>query len=68
MVFTLVLAQIVTVAGYGQFFPWSIPALSSGAAGNKSFIVEGISLTILLLTTAIGLISTMLWWRYADQK
>ncbi|GIP62667.1 bacitracin ABC transporter permease [Virgibacillus pantothenticus] len=68
MIFTLVLAQIVTVAGYGRFFPWAIPALASGAAGNGSFIVlSGISLTILLLTSAIGLISTMLWWRYADQ-
>ncbi|WP_121640281.1 ABC transporter permease [Virgibacillus sp. Bac330] len=67
MIFTLILAQIVAVAGYGAYFPWSIPALASGAAGNKASIVEGLSLIILLFTSAFGLLSTMLWWRLADQ-
>ncbi|NBJ68120.1 MULTISPECIES: ABC transporter permease [Clostridia] len=64
MIFTLVLAQIVAVSGYGQFFPWAIPALLSG--GEKGLNIEEISLVILLLTSSIGLISTMLWWKIAD--
>lgn len=68
MVFAIVLAQIIAVAGYGQFFPWSIPALISGAAGSDNAIIEDISIIIVLLTSVFGLVGTMLWWRYADQS
>jgi len=68
MVFTLVLAQIIAVMGYGHFFPWSIPALISGAAGSDSAIIEDISIIIVLLTSTVGLVGTMIWWRYADQN
>ncbi|MEJ2752236.1 MAG: ABC transporter permease, partial [Chloroflexota bacterium] len=30
---TLLLAQLVAAAGWGEYFPWSIPALYSGMAG-----------------------------------
>lgn len=68
MVFTLVLAQIIAVTGYGQFVPWSIPAMISGAAGNDNVIIESISIIIVLLTSIFGLVGTMFWWRYADQS
>lgn len=68
MVFTIVLAQIIAATGYGHLFPWSIPALASGVAGSESAIIEDISIIIVLLTSAIGLIGTMFWWRYADQN
>lgn len=68
MVFTLVLAQIIAVTGYGQFVPWSIPAIISGAAGNDNVIIESISIIIVLLTSVFGLVGTMFWWRYADQS
>ena len=68
MVFTLVLAQIIAVTGYGQFVPWSIPAMISGAAGNDNVIIESISIIIVLLTSVFGLVGTMFWWRYADQS
>lgn len=68
MVFTIVVAQIIAVTGYGQFFPWSIPALLSGAAGSDSAMIEDISIIIVLLTSAFGLAGTIFWWRYADQS
>lgn len=68
MVFTLVLAQIIAVTGYGQFVPWSIPAMISGAAGSDNVRIEDISIIIVILTSTIGLIGTMFWWRYADQS
>lgn len=68
MVFTLVLAQIIAATGYGQFVPWSIPAIISGAAGNDNVMIEGISIIIVILTSIIGSIGTMFWWRYADQS
>jgi ABC-2 type transport system permease protein len=68
VVFTLVLAQIVAATGYGQFFPWSIPALASGVAGNNSAILENYSIVIVLITSGVGLISTAFWWRHADHN
>lgn len=68
MVFTLVLAQIIAAIGYGQFFPWSIPALISSAVGSDNAIIEVISIIIVLLTSVFGLVGTMFWWRYADQS
>lgn len=68
VVFSLVLAQIVAATGYGQFFPWSIPALASGAAGKESVALENISIIIVFLTSMIGLIGTAFWWRYVDQN
>lgn len=68
VIFTLVLAQIVAATGYGQFFPWAIPALASGAAGSKSSTLENISVIIVFLTSIFGLFGTILWWSYADQN
>lgn len=66
MIFTLVIAQIVAATGYGHFFPWSIPAIASGVTGNDSAIIEGISIVIVFVTCVLGIVSTILWWRYAD--
>lgn len=68
VVFTLVLAQIVAATGYGQFFPWAIPALASGVAGRADVMIEDISIIIVALTSIIGLVATTLWWSYADQN
>ncbi len=67
MIITLILSQIVVAMGFGEFFPWSIPALASGIAGEESAALTNISLSIVFLTSIIGLISTIFWWRYADQ-
>lgn len=68
MIFTLVLAQIVAVAGYGHLFPWSIPALASGASGSDVAALESVSIIIVFITSIFGLVGTMLWWTYADQN
>lgn len=67
MVFTMVLAQIIAATGYGHLFPWSIPALASGAAGSENAALGGISLVIVILTSAIGLMGTLFWWSRVDQ-
>ena len=68
MIFTLVLAQIVAVAGYGHLFPWSVPALASGASGGDVAALESVSIIIVFITSIFGLVGTMLWWTYADQN
>jgi ABC-2 type transport system permease protein len=68
VVFTLVLAQIVAATGYGEFFPWSVPALVSGIAGGESAGLGSISIVIVLLTSLLGVIGTVCWWIFADQN
>jgi ABC-2 type transport system permease protein len=64
MIVTLVLANILMVAGWGEYFPWSIvPMYSEGkeALGPVSFFLVG-------LTGPAGVLITYLWWKYADQN
>lgn len=63
----VVLAQIIAAAGWGEYFPWSIPALFSGLAGEGYADLGSISFLIVLLTSIGGLIATLAWWQMADQ-
>ena len=65
--FDLALAQIVVVTGWGDWFPWSIPALFSGAVGPRADQLGWYSYLILLIASLIGLAMTFNWWRNADQ-
>jgi ABC-2 type transport system permease protein len=66
-IFTLVLAQFTGVVGLGPYYPWGIPILFSTAAGAESIPLGTISYGILFLTSILGFIGTLAWWRYADQ-
>ncbi len=67
-VFLLVfLAQALAALGVGAYFPWSVPALVSGAAGPEAQAVGPESYALALLTGAAGVIGTVVWWRVADQ-
>jgi ABC-2 type transport system permease protein len=66
-VFALVLAQVVAAAGWGEYFPWSIPALYAGMAGPQSAQLGATSFSLLLLTAIIGFMGTGYYWKYADQ-
>jgi ABC-2 type transport system permease protein len=59
---TMVLAQLVAYAGWGEYFPWAIPGLYSQgqALGPASYV-------ILVLTGLVGIAGTVLWWELADQ-
>lgn len=63
---TLLLSQVVAALGFGAWFPWSVPALISGAAGPEqtSVPVAGV-----LAVVGVGLVSclaTARWWEAAD--
>lgn len=66
LVFALFVGNITAAMGHGVYFPWSIPAIYSGAAGATT--LPSASYIILFFTGLIGAISTFAWWRYADQK
>lgn len=65
VIFTLVLSQIIATIGYGEFFPWSIPALYSGLTSGEN-LMSWLSFFIILVTSLLGILSTLYWWRNAD--
>ena len=56
------LTQVIAAAGWGEYFPWSIPALYSQGEdlGTVSYV-------IVLLTSIAGIVGTLVWWEWADQ-
>lgn len=67
MILTVAMAQIAAITGWGDFFPWSIPALFSGAMGPRAEFLGAHSYVIILLASLVGTIATFYWWRNADQ-
>ena len=67
----LILCDIINEVGYGQFFPWVIPMISSGAAqaltGKTAAPLGFVSYLLVALAGVIGIVVTAAWWRYADQ-
>lgn len=66
-ILTVVLAQIAAITGWGDWFPWSVPALFSEVAGPRSELIGFHSYMIVILASLIGLAATFYWWRNADQ-
>lgn len=66
-ILTIVLAQIAAITGWGDWFPWSVPALFSGAAGPRAELLGMHSYVIVFIAGLIGLGATFFWWRNADQ-
>lgn len=64
---TLILAQIVGVLGWGDWFPWTMPALLSGMAGPGADQIGLHSYLMALLVFAAGTAATYLWWTSVDQ-
>lgn len=60
-VLAVLLAQLLAIAGYGEYFPWSIPALY--AQGGP---ISALSVLIVLFTSIAGMAGTLLWWEHAD--
>jgi len=67
-ILALVFGQVVAATGWGEYFPWSIPALRAGMAGEQCANLGIISYVIVILTSFAGMIGTFLWWELADQK
>jgi ABC-2 type transport system permease protein len=63
----IALSQILTVLGWGSWFPWSVPALLAGAGGATVEPVTPAGVALVLLAAAAGLAATIAWWEHADQ-
>ena len=66
IILTIMLAQVAAIIGWGDWFPWSIPALFSGVAGPRAGLLGLHSYVVMVVTCSLGLIATILWWRDAD--
>lgn len=66
-ILTLFLGNIIAYLGWGDWFPWAVPALFSGAAGPRAAQLGPHSYILVATTLLVGLVSTFLWWRWADQ-
>lgn len=65
---TLVFSQVIAATGYGNYFPWSIPGLYSGAGGEYKELLNVGSYLILALTGIIGYTLSVAYWNYANQQ
>ena len=63
----IVTSQVLTVLGWGSWFPWSVPAILAGAGGTRLEPVTVGGVTIVVSVVVIGLLATIVWWDRADQ-
>jgi ABC-2 type transport system permease protein len=61
------LSQVLAVLGWGAWFPWSVPAILSGAGGTQVEPVGLGGVLIVALVALAGLGATIAWWERADQ-
>ncbi|MGW8251685.1 MAG: ABC transporter permease [Anaerolineales bacterium] len=66
-ILVLILAQVITAIGWGEYFPWAVPALRAGMAGPQYTNLGAVSYTILFFVSLSGLLGTLIWWELADQ-
>lgn len=66
-IFTLFLANLAVILGWGDWWPWSIPGLFSGVGGPRAEVLGVHSYMILVIASIIGFVATFYWWRSADQ-
>jgi ABC-2 type transport system permease protein len=66
-VLTIFFSQIIAATGWGDWFPWSVPALFSGVVGPRAEQLGLHSYILVILAGVIGLTATFYWWRTADQ-
>jgi len=60
-------AQVIAATGWGDWFPWAVPALFSGMIGPRSEQLGLHSYILVFLASIFGLIATYYWWRNTDQ-
>jgi ABC-2 type transport system permease protein len=66
-ILVLGLADLVSVLGWGDWFPWGVPVLVSGMVKPNADHLGLHSYLMVLLACIVGLAATYAWWRSADQ-
>ena len=63
-VLTLMMTNLVMIAGWAEYFPWAVPGLYA----QGEIRLAPVSYWIVLLAGLLGMLATHLWWKYADQS
>jgi ABC-2 type transport system permease protein len=63
-VLAVMMANVVALAGWGEYFPWAVPGLY--AMGQSPLMP--VSYWIVVITGLVGMLATYLWWMYSDQN
>jgi ABC-2 type transport system permease protein len=63
-ILTMIMCNVVAVAGWGEYFPWDVPGLYS----QPKVILPAASYWVVILTGLAGIAATYLWWKVADQS
>jgi len=67
MILIVFTAQVVAALGYGQYYPWSVPALYIGVAGPAAGHVGVAGVAGVIVVALASVAATLAWWRHADQ-
>lgn len=62
----VVFSQLIAAVGYGEYFPWAVPALYSGISGIDP-VLSVASVATVILTSIVGFGATLTWWAFAEQ-
>ncbi|HLS67557.1 MAG TPA: ABC transporter permease [Pseudogracilibacillus sp.] len=65
ILFVLIFSQLIIAVGYGEYFPWALPALYSGISGTP-FDYEFVHYLYIIVTSILGIVATIYYWEYAD--
>ncbi|MFC2086751.1 ABC transporter permease [Bacteroidota bacterium] len=68
IILTMIMANFAGLVGLGPYFPWAIPELFCSPSGTEDIQLNILSYIIFFSTSISGLIGTLAWWRFADQK
>jgi ABC-2 type transport system permease protein len=66
-VLTLALANLSSVLGWGDWFPWAVPLVASKMIGSHANDIAPHSYWVVVCTMFVGLALTFGWWQRADQ-
>ncbi len=66
-ILALAFANILSVLGWGDWFPWAVPVLLSGMVRSHAEQVGLHSYLVVFVACLIGLAATFAWWQSADQ-
>ena len=64
MILMVALAQVASFMGWGDWFPWAIPAMFAVSHGEQLGLH---SYVVVIVASLVGLAATFWWWRNADQ-
>jgi len=60
-------SQVLSVLGWGSWFPWSVPANLAGAGGTEVEPVMVVAIILVVVVAVSGLVATVTWWERVDQ-